>query len=139
MAMTVDTITPFEEITFVFVLFVNTLPGIVLCALSKSFRVFSSKKYKKITIYFNFTKTNPYYHFNPVKKKRQFFRVGNTLTFAASPLFHPLSISSPSPFDTHKKQPLLSFLSLLSKKKIFRVGNRVCIICSGVIVTFGCL
>jgi hypothetical protein len=68
---------------------------------------------KKITVYFNFTKTNP------VKKKRQFFRVGNTLTFAASPLFHPLSISSPSPLDTHKKQPLLSFLSLLSTKKVF--------------------
>jgi hypothetical protein len=57
--------------------------------------------------------------FNPVKKKRQFFRVGNTLTYAASPLFHPLSISSPSPLDTHKKQPLLSFLSLLSTKKSF--------------------
>jgi hypothetical protein len=57
--------------------------------------------------------------FNPVKKKRQFFRVGNTLTFAASPLVHPLSISSPSPLDTHKKQPLLSFLSLLSTKKVF--------------------
>jgi hypothetical protein len=54
-----------------------------------------------------------------VKKKRQFFRVGNTLTFAASPLFHPLSISSPSPLDTHKKQPLLSFLSLLSTKTVF--------------------
>jgi hypothetical protein len=94
---------------------------------------------KKITVYFNFTKTNPDYHFNPVKKKRQFFRVGNTLTFAASPLFHPPSISSPSPLDTHKKQPLLSFLSLLSTKKIFRVGNRVCMIFSGVIVTFGCL
>jgi hypothetical protein len=71
---------------------------------------------KKITVYFNFTKTTI---FNPVKKKRQFFRVGNTLTFAASPLFHPLSISSPWPLDTHKKQPLLSFLSLLSTKKVF--------------------
>jgi hypothetical protein len=56
---------------------------------------------------------------NPVKKKRRFFRVGNTLTFAASPLFHPLSISPLSPLDTHKKQPLLSFLSLLSTKKVF--------------------
>jgi hypothetical protein len=57
---------------------------------------------KKITVYFNFTKTNPYYHFQtPVKKKRQFFRV------AASPLFHPL--------DTHKSK----FLSLLSTKEVF--------------------
>jgi hypothetical protein len=64
-------------------------------------------------------KPTPTTIFNPVKKKRQFFRVGNTLTFAASPLFHPLSISSPSPLDTHKKQPLLSFLSLLSTKKSF--------------------
>jgi hypothetical protein len=74
---------------------------------------------KKFTVYFNFTKPTPTTIFNPVKKKRQFFRVGNTLTFAASPLFHPLSISSPSPLDTHKKQPLLSFLSLLSTKKVF--------------------
>jgi hypothetical protein len=56
---------------------------------------------------------------NPTMWQRQFFRVGNTLTFAASPLFHPLSISSPSQLDTHKKQPLLSFLSLLSTKKVF--------------------
>jgi hypothetical protein len=63
-------------------------------------------------------KPTPTTIFNPVKKKRQFFRVGNTLTFAASPLFHPLSISSPSPLDTHKKQSLLSFLSLLSTKKV---------------------
>jgi hypothetical protein len=84
-------------------------------------------------------KPTPTTIFNPVKKKRQFFRVGNTLTFAASPLFHLLSISSPSPLDTHKKQPLLSFLSLLSTKKFFRVGNRVCMICSDVIVTFGYL
>jgi hypothetical protein len=54
-----------------------------------------------------------------LRKKRQFFRFGNTLTFAASPLFHPLNISSPSPLDTHKKQPLLSFLSLLSTKTVF--------------------
>jgi hypothetical protein len=39
-------------------------------------------------------KPTPTTIFNPVKKKRQFFRVGNTLTYAASPLFHPLSISS---------------------------------------------
>jgi hypothetical protein len=64
-------------------------------------------------------KPTPTTIFNPVKKKRQFFRVGNTLTFAALPLFHPLSISSPSPLDTHKKQPLLSFLSLLSTKTVF--------------------
>jgi hypothetical protein len=69
----------------------------------------------KITVYFNFRKTI----FNPVKEKRQFFRVGNTLAFAASPLFHPLNISSPSRLDTHKKQSLLSFLSLLSTKKVF--------------------
>jgi ABC-type polysaccharide/polyol phosphate export permease len=73
---------------------------------------------KKITVCFNFTKTISTI-FNRVKKKRQFFRVGNTLTFTASPLFHPLSISSPSPLDTHKNQPLLSFLSLLSTKKVF--------------------
>jgi hypothetical protein len=64
-------------------------------------------------------KPTPTTIFNPVKKKRQFFRVGNTPTFAPSPLFHPLSISSPLPLDTHKKQPLLSFLSLLSTKKVF--------------------
>jgi hypothetical protein len=64
-------------------------------------------------------KPTPITIFNPVKKKRQFFRVGYTLTFAASHLFHPPSISSPSPLDTHKKQPLLSFLSLLSTKKSF--------------------
>jgi hypothetical protein len=64
-------------------------------------------------------KPTPTTIFNPVKKKRQFSRVGNTLTFAASPLLHPLSISLPSPLDTYKKQPLLSFLSLLSTKKVF--------------------
>jgi hypothetical protein len=94
---------------------------------------------KKITATLILQKPTPTTILNPVKKKRQFFRVGNTLTFVASPLFHPLSISSPSPLDTHKKQPLLSFLSLLSTKIFFRVGNRVCMIGSGVIVTFGCL
>jgi hypothetical protein len=47
---------------------------------------------KKITVYLVLQKPTPTTIFNPVKKKRQFFRVGNTLTFAASPLFHPLSI-----------------------------------------------
>jgi hypothetical protein len=64
---------------------------------------------KKITVYFNFTKPTPTTIFNPVKKKRGFFELE---------IPSPLSISSPSPLDTHKKQPLLSFLSLLSTKTV---------------------
>jgi hypothetical protein len=65
---------------------------------------------KKITVYFNFTKTNPYYHFQPCSS----WKYPHLRRF--TPIL--LSIWSPSPLDTHKKQPLLSFLSLLSNCKI---------------------
>jgi hypothetical protein len=74
---------------------------------------------KKITVYFNFTIYYPTTIFNPVKKKRQFFRVGNTLTFAAPPLFHPLSTSSLSPLDTHKKTTPIIIFKPVKHKKVF--------------------
>jgi hypothetical protein len=54
-------------------------------------------------------KPTPTTIFNHVKKKKD--------------SFFELEIPLPSPLDTHKKQPLLSFLSLLSTKKVFSSGK----------------
>jgi hypothetical protein len=68
-------------------------------------------------------KPTPTTIFNSVKKKRQFFRVGNTRTFAASPLFHPLSISPLSPLDTHpqKATTIIIFKPVKHKKSFFEL------------------
>jgi hypothetical protein len=63
---------------------------------------------KKITVYFNFTKTNPYYHFNPVKKKNSF----SSWKYPHLRRFTPISSSEyivTFAAYTHKKQPLLYF------------------------------
>jgi hypothetical protein len=74
---------------------------------------------KKITVYFNLTKTNPYYHFQPCYEKKTVFSSWKYTNLRRFTAISSSEYMSPSPLDTHKKQPLLSFLSLLSKKKIF--------------------
>jgi hypothetical protein len=73
-------------------------------------------------------KPTPTTIFNPVKKKRQFFRVGNTLTFAASPLFHPREYIVTFAACHPQKAPLLSFLSLLSTKTFRKMCLNYCVL-----------